>query len=63
MTSLQLNIQMSIVMFGFLQALIIFLPGCCIGKSKKFYRNTTILFELLILSIVGCCFYYFQYLK
>lgn len=63
MSSLQLNIQMSIVMLGFLQGPLIFIPGITIGKSKLFHRITVILYELLVLTITGSCFYYFQYIK
>ena len=63
MSSLQLNIQMSIVMICFLQAPIIFIPGITIGKSKLFHRMAVVLYESLVLSITGICFYYFQYIN
>ena len=63
MSSLQLNIQMAIVMFCFLQGPIIFIPGMTIGKSKLFHRMAVILYEMLVLIITGLSFYYFQYIK
>ena len=63
MSSLQLNIQMSIVMLGFLQFPIILLPGITIGKSKNFHRMAVVLYESLVVSITFGCFYYFQYVN
>jgi hypothetical protein len=60
MSALQLNIQMSIAMFGFLQIGLLWIPLIAWGKPRWVCRIYTVLFELFVIGITIGCFFYFM---
>lgn len=59
---LAMNICISVFSVSVLQIPTILLPFVCINRSETFYKRILVLYEILVVVIVVCCFVYIQFM-